>query len=99
MAEDLLPLKDLDNRALFVRLVAYGVIGASKSGDKDLLVRLSGHNYGLVARAAATRLADLLGKDALNALAKEIETYIQQRKVASFADALRFAEMRVFGVI
>ena len=98
-AEDLLPLNHVKNRALFIRLVGYGAIGAAKSQDADLLVRLSGHGYGMVARAAATRLADLLGKDVLNLLAKEIDTHIQQRKVESFANAIRFAEMRVFGLI
>jgi hypothetical protein len=96
---DLLPIKDYLNRGLFVRLVGYGIIGATRARDADILVRLAGHSYGFLARAAAMRLADLLQSDALNVLAKVIEPRVQQGKVESFANALRFAEMRVFGML
>jgi len=97
--EDLLPIKNPSNRALFVRLAGYGIIGAARVQDASLLARLSGHGYGLLARAAAIRLADLLHEDALKLLTKEIDVHIQRRDVESLSDALRFAEMRVFGLI
>ena len=96
---ELLPINDFLNRGLFVRLVGYAIIGSATKRDSDVLVRLSGHKYGFLARTAATRLADLLQNDALKRLTKVIEARVQQGDVESFAGALRFAEMRVFDVI
>ena len=96
---ELLPINDFLNRGLFVRLVGYAIIGSATTRDSDVLVRLSGHKYGFLARAAATRLADLLQNEALNHLTKVIEARVQQGDVESFSGALRFAEMRVFEVI
>jgi hypothetical protein len=97
--KDLLPIKDFLNRGLFVRLVGYGITGSATMSDSDVLVRLSGHSYGFLAPAAATRLAELLHNDVLNLLTKVIEMRVQQGNVESFANALRFAETRVFDVI
>jgi len=44
-------------------------------------------------------LADLLQAEALNFLAEGIQTRVQQGNAESFAEALRFAEMRVGGLI
>jgi hypothetical protein len=96
---DLLPIDTIANRGLFIRLVGYGIIGASGRGDSEVLVRLSGHKYTFLARAAAMRLADLLQDESLTVLAKAIDTRIREGNVESFATAIRFAETRVFDVV
>ncbi|MGO8744235.1 MAG: hypothetical protein ACLQUR_17770 [Limisphaerales bacterium] len=98
-AKDLLPIKTADNRALFVRLVGYGMIGVASTRHTTTLVRLSTHEYSQLARAAATRLADLLGENALKVLANEIDVRLRTRNLDPFAYALRYAEMRVFGLV
>jgi hypothetical protein len=96
---DLLPIKNFLNRALFVRLIGCGLIGAATFAEPQILVRLSCHSYGFLARLAATRLADLHQQAALNLLTEVIEARLQQPNVESFANALRFGEMRAFDVI
>jgi len=97
-AKDLLPIKSVDNRALYIRLAAYGMIGSAKDGDQDLLVRLTGHDYGLLARDAAIRLVRLDGESALRLLAAKVDDSIRQGQSASLANALRSAEIEFFGV-
>lgn len=48
-----LPLKNIENRALYVRIVANALIGSAGVDDLKLLQALAQHEYRLVARAAA----------------------------------------------
>lgn len=59
--KDLLPLRVENNRALYLRLVAYAIIGAAKMENSALLVKLAQHEYRMIARAAAIRLVQLAG--------------------------------------
>jgi hypothetical protein len=95
----LLPLANVDNRALYIRLVAYGIIGAAKSEEIQPLVQLCSHEYTSIARAAASQLAHLLDRQALRILAENIDIGVQQGAAASLAEALRSAEMAVFRVV
>ncbi|MDD1757106.1 MAG: DUF4062 domain-containing protein [Methanotrichaceae archaeon] len=95
---DLLPLRLSENRRLFIRLAAYGMIGAATKEDKELLTKLATHNYGLIARAAAIRLVRLLGDKALRELSAKVEESIQKGESKSLADALRSAEIEFFSV-
>jgi hypothetical protein len=95
---DLLPLRLSENRRLFIRLAAYGMIGAATKEDKELLTKLATHNYGLIARAAAIRLVRLLGDKALRELSAKVEESIQKDESKSLADALRSAEIEFFSV-
>jgi len=97
-AKDLLPIKSVDNRALYIRLAAYGMIGSVGGGEQDLLVRLTGHDYGLIARDAAIRLVRLNGETALRLLAAKVDDSIRRGESASLANALRSAEIELFGV-
>jgi conflict system STAND superfamily ATPase len=91
-ATDLLPIKNVLNRALFVRLVGCGLIGAATFAEPQILVRLSCHSYGFLARLAATRLADLHQQGTLNLLSEVIEARLQQPNVEAFSNALRLAK-------
>ena len=44
-SKDLLPIKSVENRSLYIRLAAYGMIGVAKKEDKDLLLKLTEHSY------------------------------------------------------
>lgn len=96
---DLLPLRNPDNRPFLVRLVAYALVGAAGKKDRQVLIRLCSHNYSLIAHAAALRLADLLGEQVLGVLGKEVDKSIRERTIQSLAEATAYAEMRVFNVI
>lgn len=96
---DLLPILSVDNRSLYIRLAAFAVIGAAKKGDLDLLLRLTGHNYGLIAGAAATSIVDLLGDDALRRLSETVDDSIRRGRSESLAQALRSAEMELFHIV
>jgi hypothetical protein len=96
--EGSLGLGSPDNRSLYVRLVAYSVIGSASAKDVGHLLRLTTHNYALVARAAAIRLVHLLGEDALRKLSSSIKGDISERHGESLAGAIRFAEIEQYGV-
>jgi len=98
LKSDLLPIKCLDNRSLYVRLAAYAMIGAAEKRDQEHLVRLAAHEYRLIARAAAIRLVRLSGESALRKLSIKVDDSIQKGKSTSLADALRSAEMELFGI-
>ena len=95
---DLLPIKCVDNRSLYIRLSAYGIIGTAQKKDQEILMRLVGHDYGLIARSAAIRLLRLLGQGAFWKLSTKVNESIQTGKSKSLADALRFAEIEFFGL-
>jgi hypothetical protein len=94
----LLPITNVENRQLYIRLAGYGMIGSAKQADRGLLTRLAGHSYGLIARAAAISLVRLMGRSALEQLAKQIDRSLQDQKAKDLADAIRFAEIEYFGL-
>lgn len=96
--DDLLPIKDLSNRALYVRLAACMMIGAAGKEDQEYLVRLSTHEYEAIARPAAIRLVRLFGEDALRKLSSKVDDAIQNNRASSVAGALRSAEIEYFGI-
>jgi len=98
-SKDLLSIKSLENRSLYVRLAAYGMIGAAKKEDHDLLMKLTDHSYSLIATAAAIRLTRVLGKGALETLVTKVDESIQSGYSESLAVVLRSAEMELFGII
>jgi hypothetical protein len=98
-SKDLLPIKSVENRSLYIRLAAYGMIGVAKTEDKDLLLKLTEHSYSLIATAAAIRLTRVLGKDALRNLVTRVDDSIQSGHSESLAVVLRSAEMELFGII
>lgn len=95
---DLLQIQDLSNRALFVRLTAYAMIGAANLDNQEHLVRLAIHNYGLIARGAAIRLVRLLREEAIRKLNAKIDDSILDGQSNSLADALRYAEIEFYGI-
>lgn len=97
-ASERLPLDSPENRALYIRLAAYALIGSAGIDDVDNLLRLARHSYGLIARAAAIRLVDLLGADALKRLSMTIQTSVSEREGKSLASAIRFAEIEHYSV-
>jgi hypothetical protein len=95
---ELLPIKDNTNRSLYVRLAAYAVIGSAQKDDQNLLINLTAHEYGLIARTAAVRLVNLLEEDALRNISENIEISLRNDKAASIATALRYAEIQLYGL-
>jgi len=95
---DLLPIENLNNRALYVRLTACIMIGAAGKEDQEYLLRLSTHEYEWIARPAAIRLIRLFGENALRKLSNDIDSAIQNNKASSLASAIRSAEIEYFGV-
>jgi hypothetical protein len=97
-ANEILPLEDPDNRPFLIRLVGYAVIGAAQKNDEETLVRLCAHNYSMIARAAALRLADLFGDRALGILAERVDAAVRERTIESLATAVIYAEMSIYGL-
>ncbi len=93
-----LPVNNLDNRALYVRVVANALIGAAGKEDLDLLQALSQHEYRLIARAAAVRLAQF-GDAAMTMLQLVVTGAIEHQVAESFGMAVRDAEVERFGLI
>jgi hypothetical protein len=98
-AHEILPVKAPDNRPFLIRMAGYAIIGAAQKKDEKTLIRLCSHNYSMIARAAALRLADLFGDRALTILADEVDDAVRERTINSLAEALTQAEMRVLGVV
>ena len=86
------------NRQLYIRLVAYGIIGSAKGADKKLLRKIVTHGYTLIARAAAISLVRVMGRSALEQLAEHIDYALQHQEAEDFANAIRFAEIEYFGL-
>lgn len=97
--KDLLPLRHADNRALFIRLAGFGLIGAAGKGNEELLMDLATHEYGLIARAAAVKMVRLFGEHALHKLSKRIEKVLSEGHPQPFAEALRCAEIQHYGFL
>lgn len=94
----LLPIRESSNRPLYIRLSAYALLGTTRENDQDLLVRLAGHEYGLIARSAAKSLVRCFGNRALEFLTAQIEESVSRGKAKSIAGALAEAEMQLLGV-
>jgi energy-coupling factor transporter ATP-binding protein EcfA2 len=97
--KDKLPLKCMYNRALYLRLVAHAMIGAARQDNLDLLERLAQHNYRMIARAAAVRLAQLGGDTGIKMLQSAVTTAIERGNAEAFGLAVRDAEIQRFGLI
>lgn len=93
-----LPLKNIENRALYVRIVANALIGSAGVRDLKLLQALAQHEYRLVARAAAVRLAQF-GDEGMAMLQSAISRAIQHQGAQNFGLAVRDAEIERFGLI
>ena len=96
---DLLSIQSVDNRALYIRLAAFGMIGLAKKEDVELLLRLTRHSYSLIASAAATHIVNLPGESALRTLSAGIDESIERGRAESLAAALRSAEMELFKIV
>ena len=94
----LLPIKNVQNRLLYIRLVAYGIIGTARGADKKLLSKVATHGYALIARAAAISLVRVMGRLALEQLSDHIDHSLQDQKAEHLAEAIRFAEIEYFGL-
>jgi hypothetical protein len=97
-ARDKLPLKSLDNRALYLRLVAHTVIGGAWHDNLDLLKELAQHGYRMIARAAAVRLAQLAGEDGIRTLQSVSTHAIEHGNAEAFGLAVRDAEIERLGL-
>ena len=93
----LLPFRDFEDRTLYIRIAAYGMIGAASFDDDTLLSRLSNHYYGLVGKAAAMRLAEVLGGQALRVLTYR-KTSLREGEAEDLAAALRSTELEHYGL-
>lgn len=93
------PLKSLYNRALYTRLVAHALIGLSGKGDIDLLRRLRLHEFRMIARAAAIRLARLARDPGIRLLQSAVTVAIESQDAQAFGLAVRDAEIDSFGLL
>lgn len=93
------PLKSLYNRALYIRIVAHALIGASQQGNLDLLKGLSLHSFRLVARAAAIRIAQLGNDAGFKILQSTVTDAISQQHAEAFGLAVRDAEIENCGLL
>jgi hypothetical protein len=98
-AKDKLPLKCTGNRALYLRMVAHAIIGAARQDNLDLLERLAQHNYRMIAKAAAARLAQLGGDAGMKMLQSGVTAAIERGNAEAFGLAVRNAEIKQFGLI
>ena len=96
--KDLLPLKRLDNRTLYLRLVAHALIGAARRNNLDILKRLAQHDYRMIARAAAIRLARVAGDSGIRILQSAVDAAIEHGNAESFGLAVRDAEIQRLGL-
>ena len=97
-SKDLLPLSDVDNRPLYVRLIAYSAIGTAGRSDSKYLLRLASHQYSLISRAAALKLVKLFGIDSFKMLSKKIDDAILDGNFKSLSEAIHNAEMHFYRV-
>jgi hypothetical protein len=96
--DNLLLLKNRHNRALYVRLAAYAIIGTAKEADQEHLMRLATHYYSLIARTAAVRLVRLSRENALTFLCSKVKDNIGRGKSEPLAEAMRAAELELYDV-
>jgi len=94
-----LTLKSLDNRPLYLRLVAHAAIGAAGPKDLDLLKRLALHEYRMIARAAAVRVAQLGEDSGIRMLQSLTTDAIASERAEAFGVAVRDAETLRLGLV
>ena len=97
-SDELLGLRAVENRALYIRIAAYSAIGAATNTDLEVLFGLMVHPYGLIARAAVIRLVRILGASAFKQMIERVREGLSQTKAASFAESLRDAEIEHYNV-
>lgn len=95
---DLLPIKCVENRALYIRLTAYVIISTAEKKDEKHLLRLVNHEYSLLARAATIRLVRLFGENAIRKLSTKVDDSIKTGKATSLAESLRSAEIELYEI-
>ena len=96
--EDLLPLKNSDNRALYLRVVGHAMIGAAGLENMGLLAELAQHEYKMIASAAAIRMARLASDAGIKTLQVAVSTAIEHGNAEPFGVAVRDAEIAKFGL-
>jgi hypothetical protein len=96
--EDLLPLRDPGNHALYLRLVVHALIGAARGDNIELLKQLAQHEFRMIARAAAIQLVRLAGDVGIRELQAAVTPAIERRNGEAFGLAVRDAEIQRFGV-
>jgi hypothetical protein len=96
--KDNLPLTNLANHTLYLRLVSHALIGAARPHDLNLLERLAQHTYSMVASAAATRLTELAGDRGIKVLQSSVTPSIEQGRAKTFGLAVRAAEIQKLGL-
>lgn len=96
--KDLLPLKDSDNRALYLRMVSHAMVGAARQNNLGLLKELAQHDYRMIARAAAIRLARLAGDAGIKMLQSAVAAAIERGNGEAFGLAVRDAEIQRLGL-
>lgn len=96
--EGALPLKNMSNRTLFVRVAAHAAIGAAQKADSELLCGLVSHPFSLVARAAAIKLIALFGDKGMQTIQSKIADMMHGGNAKNVATALRDAEIHQFGL-
>lgn len=97
--KDLLLLQNRYNRSLYVRLTAYAMIGIAEKQNQEDLIRLTNHDYGLIARTAAIHLVRLIKEKALDLLSSRVDDVIQKGGARSLGEALRAAELELYDVV
>lgn len=96
--EDLLPLKNIGNRPLYIRLAGYAAVGISGEKDAETLEKLVNHNYKLIARAAALKLIHVLGEGTFKKLTAAIKESLSRGAAESLADAIRHSEIELYSL-
>lgn len=99
LRRDLLPLRNPNNRALYLRLVAHAAIGAARINDVEMLKRLAQHDYRMIARAAAVRLVRLEGDVGMKVIQSGVSEAIENANGEAFGLAVRDAEIRHYGLV
>ena len=94
--KQLLPVRNRQNRPLYVRLAAHGILALARKGDEEILLRLAVHPYRLIARAAAIRLVQIAGVEGLKLLSSCAKDAMVRANAEQLAGALRDAEMYHF---
>jgi hypothetical protein len=84
---------------LYLRLVAHAIIGAAGRGDLDLLKKLALHEFRMIARAAAIRLAQLGEDGGIGMLQSVTADAIEHGRAEAFGLAIRDAEMLRLGLV
>ena len=74
-------------------------IGSSGKGDLDLLRRLCLHEFRMIARAAAIRLARLAGDPGIRLLQSAVTVAIEHQHAQAFGLAVRDAQIDSFGLL